>query len=62
MAKKSYQVMQLKNSEVETHTKYIIHVPTKGTKTGQKISLRKYDPITRKHHLFIAKKMPSHSK
>ena len=36
MAKKSYQVMQLKNSEVETHTKYIIHVPTRGQKAGQK--------------------------
>lgn len=62
MAKKSYQVMQLINEEVSTKTKYIIQVPTRGTKSGQKIKLRKYDPVTRQHHMFVTKKMPSHSK
>lgn len=62
MAKKSYVVMQLKNTEVVTHTKYIIQVPTKGTKAGTKIKLRKYDPVTKRHHMFEAKKMPSHAK
>jgi len=61
MAKKSYTLMQLVNSEVETHTKYIVHLPTKGVKQGQPIELRKYDPVTRKHHIFKTKKMPSHS-
>ena len=62
MAKKSTVLVQLVNSEVETKTKYIIKKPTRGTKTGEKISLKKYDPVTRKHHLFVEKRMPSHSK
>ena len=62
MAKKSYILMQLVNSEVETKTKYIIHMPANGEKRGQPIELRKYDPVTKKHHLFKTKKMPSHSK
>jgi ribosomal protein L33 len=62
MAKKSYALLQLLNEEVSTKTKYIIKVPTKGTKTGNKIRLRKYDPVTRAHHWFTTKKMPSHSK
>ena len=62
MAKKSYVLMQLVNSEVETKTKYIVHLPTRGEKQGKPLELRKYDPVTGKHHLFRTKKMPSHSK
>lgn len=62
MAKKSYVVMQLKNEETSTKTKYIIQVPAKGTRSGNKIRLRKYDPVTQTHAWFSAKKMPSHSK
>jgi len=62
MAKKSYILMQLVNSEVTTKTKYIVHMPTKGQKQGQPLELRKFDPVTGKHHLFKTKKMPSHSK
>lgn len=62
MAKKSYVLMQLVNSEVVTHTKYIVHMPTKGLKQGKPLELRKFDPVTGKHHLFKTKKMPSHSK
>lgn len=62
MAKKSYVLMQLKNEEVETHTKYIVQIPARGTKQGMKLRKRKYDPVTQKHHWFVTKKMPSHSK
>ena len=57
--KKSYQLVQLVNSEVTTPTKYVVRVPTRGTKASNKLSLRKYDPVTRKHHLFVQKKLPS---
>ena len=62
MAKKSTILVQLVNEEEKTHTKYIIKKPTKGQKVGEKIRLRKYDPVTRKHHMFVEKRMPSHSK
>ena len=59
MAKKTYEVKQLVNEEVQTKTKYIIKKPTKGTKPGEKIRLKKYDPVTMKHHMFVEKKMPN---
>lgn len=62
MAKKSYQLVQLWNSEEKTGTKYTIQKPNRGEKASVKIELRKYDPVTRKHALFTEKKMPSHSK
>lgn len=62
MAKKTYQLVQLVNSEVETHTKYVRSKPTRGEKAGNKLELRKYDPVTRKHHVFKEKKLPSHSR
>ena len=54
--------MNLWNEEVKTGTKYVVHMPTKGLKQGQPLRLRKYDPVTRKHHWFVTKKMPSHAK
>ena len=61
MAKKSYVVMRLVNEEVATCTQYIMQIPTRGQKSGMKPRLRKYDPVTRKHHWFKTVKMPSHS-
>lgn len=57
--KKSFNLVQLVNSEVKTPTKYVVKVPTKGPKSSSKLELRKYDPVTRKHHLFVQKKLPS---
>lgn len=62
MAKKSFYLVQLWNSEEKTGTKYTIKKPARGEKASVKIELRKYDPVTKKHHLFTEKKMPSHSK
>jgi ribosomal protein L33 len=60
MAKATYQLVQLVPEEnSETGTKYIIRVPTKGTKSSSKIRLRKYDPVIRQHVWFIQKKLPN---
>jgi len=59
MARKSYEIRQLVNEEVSTKTKYTIKKTTKGEKASQPIRLRKYDPVTRKHHWFVDKKLPS---
>lgn len=63
MAKKSYAVRQLVNEEhPETGTKYIVQKPTKGMKAQDKLRLRKYDKVLRKHCWFVEKKMPAHAK
>ena len=59
MAKKSYELRMLVNEEVTTKTKYVIQKPTRGEKASVKIRLRKYDPITRKHHWFSEKRLPN---
>jgi len=60
--KKSYNLVQLVNSEITTPTKYIVRVPTRGPKSADKLSFRKYDPVTRQHHLFTQRKLPSPKK
>ena len=46
----------------KTGTKYIVRKPTKGMKVAEKLRLKKYDPVLKKHVWFIEKKMPPHSK
>jgi len=63
MANKSYRLIQLVNEDnPETGTKYIIKKPTKGVKVSEKIRLRKYDNVLKKHCWFKEVRMPSHSK
>jgi ribosomal protein L33 len=60
MAKATYQLVQLVPEEKpETGTKYIIRVPTKGTKSSTKIRLRKYDPVLREHVWFVQRRLPN---
>ena len=59
MAKASYQLVQLVNEEETTRTKYIIRVPTRGQKASEKIRLRKYDPVLRRHCWFVQKRLPN---
>lgn len=60
MAKASYTIVQLvPEDKTETGTKYLIRVPSKGTKSGGKIRLRKYDPVLRQHVWFVSKKLPN---
>ena len=64
MAKKtSYALKQrLPEENPKTGTKYIVRKPTKGLKVAEKLRLKKYDPVLKKHVWFVEKKMPPHSK
>tara|TARA_B100000780_G_C21100781_1_gene444197 strand:+ start:636 stop:827 length:192 start_codon:yes stop_codon:yes gene_type:complete len=41
---------------------YYTRKPTKGEKVKDKLKVRKYNPATRKHEIFVEKKLPPHSK
>ena len=58
MAKKtSYALKQLIPEEnPKTGTKYIVRKPTKGMKVADKLRLKKYDPVLKKHVWFVEKK------
>ena len=64
MAKKSsYVLKQLVPEEnPKTGSKYIVRKPSKGLKVAEKLRLKKFDPVLKKHVLFVEKKMPPHSK
>ena len=64
MAKKtSFALKQLIPEEnPKTGTKYIVRKPTKGLKVAEKLRMKKYDPVLKKHVWFVEKKMPPHSK
>ena len=64
MAKKStFALKQLIPEEnSKTGTKFIVRKPAKGLKASEKLRLKKYDPVLKKHVWFIEKKMPPHSK
>ena len=64
MAKKSsYVLKQLVPEENEkTGTKYIVRKPSKGLKVSNKLRLKKFDSVLKKHVWFVEKKMPPHSK
>ena len=55
MAKKSsYALKQMVPEEnSKTGTKYIVRKPTKGLKASNKLRLKKFDPILKKHVLFV---------
>jgi large subunit ribosomal protein L33 len=60
MAKPASITVQLINEEnPETGTKYLIKKSTKGNKTSTKLKFRKYDPVLRKHCIFVEKKLPN---
>jgi large subunit ribosomal protein L33 len=41
---------------------YYVKKPTAGEKAKIKLKAKKYNPSTRKHEVFIEKKLPPHSK
>ena len=41
---------------------YYTRKPTKGEKVKDKLRVNKYNPVTRKHEIFVEKKLPPHSK
>ena len=64
-SKKPYLKVRLvpEDSKMKDHGYYYYAMkPTKGEKKNQKLRVRKYDPITRKHIWWVEKKLPPHSK
>ncbi|MDA7745556.1 50S ribosomal protein L33, partial [Candidatus Pelagibacter sp.] len=41
---------------------YYVKKPAGGEKAKVKLSAKKYNPSTRKHEMFVEKKLPPHSK
>tara|TARA_B100000686_G_C16209984_1_gene674922 strand:- start:113 stop:304 length:192 start_codon:yes stop_codon:yes gene_type:complete len=63
MAKKSHiKVRLVPESKPDSAFYYYVKKPTKGEKAKNKLKLKKYNPLTRKHEIFIEKKLPPHSK
>ena len=61
MAKKSsVKVRLVPEKKPDSPFFYYVKKPTKGEKA--KVKLKKYNPSTRKHEIFIEKKLPPHSK
>ena len=63
MAKKtSIKVRLVPESKPDSAFYYYVKKPTAGEKAKIKLKAKKYNPSTRKHEVFIEKKLPSHSK
>ena len=63
MAKKSsIKVRLVPESKPNSSFFYYVKKPTKGEKAKNKLKLNKYNPSTRKHEVFVEKKLPPHSK
>ena len=54
MAKKSSFALKqmLPEENPKTGTKYIVRKPAKGLKASEKLRLKKYDPVLKKHVVF----------
>ena len=63
MAKKTHiKVRLVPESNPDSKFIYYSKKPTKGEKAKDKLKLKKYNPNTRKHEIFVEKKLPPHSK
>ena len=63
MAKKTYvKVRLVPESKHDSPFFYYVKKPTGGEKAKVKLKVKKYNPATRKHEIFIGKKLPPHSK
>tara|TARA_B100000579_G_C22785116_1_gene831464 strand:- start:33 stop:224 length:192 start_codon:yes stop_codon:yes gene_type:complete len=63
MAKKSFvKIRMVPESKPDSAFYYYLKKPAGGEKAKVKLSARKYNPTTRKHELFVEKKLPPHSK
>ncbi len=63
MAKKTHLKVRMV-PERNPNSKFIYYAtpPTKGEKVKDKLKVNKYNPVTRKHEIFVVKKFPPHSK
>jgi large subunit ribosomal protein L33 len=63
MAKKSsIKVRLVPESKPNSSYFYYVKKPSTGEKSKIKLKAKKYNPATRKHEIFIEKKLPPHSK
>ncbi len=63
MAKKtSIKVRLVPESKPNSSFFYYVKKPTSGLKAKVKLKIKKYNPATRKHEIFVEKKLPPHSK
>ena len=63
MAKKSSRKVRLvPESKPNSPYFYYVKKPSAGEKAKIKLKVKKYNPATRKHVIFIEKKLPPHSK
>ena len=63
MAKKtSIKVRLVPESKPDSAFYYYAKKPSKGEKAKVKLKVKKYNPVTRKHEIFVEKKLPPHSK
>ena len=63
MAKKSsIKVRLVPESKPNSPYFYYVKKPSTGEKAKIKLKVRKYNPATRKHEIFIEKKLPPYSK
>ena len=63
MAKKSHiKVRLVPEAKQDSAYFYYAKKHTKGEKAKNKLKLKKYNPVSKKHEYFIEKKLPPHSK
>ena len=63
MAKKSsIKVRLVPESKPNSPFFYYVKNPSAGENAKIKLKIKKYNPATRKHEVFIEKKLPPHSK
>jgi large subunit ribosomal protein L33 len=63
MAKKtSVKVRLVPEAKPNSPFFYYVKKPNAGEKAKVKLKVKKYNPDTRKHEIFVEKKLPPHSK
>ncbi|RZO49776.1 MAG: 50S ribosomal protein L33 [Candidatus Pelagibacterales bacterium] len=63
MAKKtSVKVRLVPEAKPNSSFFYYVKKPNAGEKAKVKLKVKKYNPDTRKHEVFVEKKLPPHSK
>ena len=63
MAKKTHvKVRMVPEAKPDSPYFYYVKIPAGVEKAKVKLSAKKYNPDTRKHEMFVEKKLPPHSK
>ena len=60
--KTSIKVRLVPESKPHSSFNYYVKKPSSGEKAKIKLKAKKYNPSTRKHEIFVEKKLPPHSK